>query len=266
MAEEQRRANLLWALSDLTDEASWLAISWRDWEVRALFQEGSWWNRDSDGNGDVVKQTISRGNFALHVHLQNLKSGAVKDDKNIQPFANYLRKVQIHSLNRSFPRCCCRPYFFVDPHIPTESICSAVFRKHDQFRVWLNTSFKVFLFVLMYHAMIKDLKSLFNVRPCHQTFGVLFLQERHKQGNEKAPLLCHVNKARHVSTLSQELFEDSWSSFVYTWYWKEASENSYNKLSRAQMRLLALIFPCHQSWNLFIISPLLFAKNGKFEP
>ena len=59
---------------------------------------------------------------------------------------------------------------------------------------------------------------------------VLFLQERHKQGNEKAPLLCHVNKARHVSTFSQELFEDSWSSFVYTWYWKEASENSYNKL------------------------------------
>lgn len=146
-------------------------------EKRALFQEGSWWNRDSDGNGDVVKQTISRGNVALHVHLQNLKSGAVKDDKNIQPFANYLRKVQIHSLNRSFPRCCCRPYFFVDPHIPTESICSAVFRKDDQFRVWLNTSFKVFRFVLMYHAMIKDLKSLFNVRPCHQTFGVLFLQE-----------------------------------------------------------------------------------------
>ena len=32
------------------------------------------------------------------------------------------------------------------------------------------------------------------------------------------------------------------------------------------MRLLALIFPCHQSWNLFIISLLLFAKNGKFEP
>lgn len=144
MAEEQRRANLLWALSDLTDEASWLAISWRDWEVRALFQEGSWWNRDSDGNGDVVKQTISRGNFALHVHLQNLKSGAVKDDKNIQPFANYLRKVQIHSLNRSFPRCCCRPYFFVDPHIPTESICSAVFRKDDQFRVWLNSLLKFF--------------------------------------------------------------------------------------------------------------------------
>lgn len=38
---------------------------------------------------------------------------------------------------------------------------------------------------------------------------VLFLQERHKQGNENAPLLCHVNKARHVSTFSQELFEDS---------------------------------------------------------
>lgn len=194
----------------------------------------------------------------------NLKSGAVKDDKNIQPFANYLRKVQIHSFNRSFPRRCCRPYFFVDPHIPTESICSAVFRKDDQFRVWLNTSFKVYRFVLMYHARIKDLKSLFNVKLCHQR--PLCTQERHKQGNEKAPLLCHVNKARHVSTFSQELFEDSWSSFVYTWYWKEASENSYNKLSRAKMRLLALIFPCHQSWNLFIICLLLFAKNGKFEP
>lgn len=98
----------------------------------------------------------------------NLKSGAVKDDKNIQPFANYLRKVQIHSSNRSFPRCCCRPYFFVDPHIPTELICSAVFRKDDQFRVWLNTSFKVCRFVLMYHARIKDLKSLLNVKLCHQ--------------------------------------------------------------------------------------------------
>ena len=216
MAEEQRRANLLWALSDLTDEASWLAISWRDWEVkkkekekRALFQEGSWWNRDSDGNGDVVKQTISRGNVALHVHLQNLKSGAVKDDKNIQPFANYLRKVQIHSFNRSFPRCCCRPYFFVDPHIPTELICSAVFRKDDQFRVWLNTSFKVCRFVLMYHARIKDLKSLLNVKLCHQRPLVYSFFKRDINKEMKRRLCC-------VTSTKPDMFQPFHKNFLKT--------------------------------------------------